>query len=698
MDRRSPSNRTCPENDRLHALVAGQLDEHDFHHVLLHLQRCSDCRKTVQQMLAHTPEQVLPLSGQVDVPTMWSSYDTAEQQPTADAAASEACYGGSERSNSDGLRIGNYRLVRLIGVGGMGAVFKAVHRGLERVVAVKLLPCRGSKDPTAVKRFHREMRAHGRLRHPNVVTATDGGEENGQSYLVMEYVDGLDLGTIVQSLGPLRVADACAIVRQAALGVHALHAQGLIHRDVKPSNVMLTRQGEVKVLDLGLVLSIRSGDAQERLTAVGQAVGTTCYMAPEQFRPGHAVDGRADVYALGATLWSLLTARQPSPAPQADSPTCTGVDRTGLDPDVACQLAALLSRATDHDPSARFQSAQQFADALEPLCHGADLKQLAEQARSGRHIGISLDDQSAVDSCWWHRNPHAHTVEDRARLSLKLTAVAGIGLVLVTAVSAWWLRTRRAVDGLVRVVVGKQTAKPVSTQRAIAEWVLRKGGRVKPHGHEEVGKIADLPDRTLLVQAVSFYDMKHITEADLLPLTGLAHLQLLNLSRTSVTDGVASVLSRLRTLRHVYLNYTAVSDQTLEALATLPSVQTVSLKGTGLSDRQMALLGRMPALVYLDVSGTRITDRGLGKLAQVRSLRSLLVADTGVRGDALRTFTQLASLKRLDLARTECGDDQVPILAQATGLDELVLTGTRLSPTALARLQTALPHCRLVLH
>jgi serine/threonine protein kinase len=194
-----------------------------------------------------------------------------------------------------------YKLLAELGKGGMGTVYRALHTKLDREVALKILPAERTKDPEAVDRFQREMKAVGKLEHPHIVRATDAGEQDGTHFLVMEYVEGLDLSELVQVIGPLPVADACEVIRQAAVGLQAAHEHGMVHRDIKPSNLMLAANGRVKILDLGLaLLDPQRGDVDDEgggrdLTSDGQIMGTFDYMAPEQAGDSHGVDIRADI-------------------------------------------------------------------------------------------------------------------------------------------------------------------------------------------------------------------------------------------------------------------------------------------------------------------------------------------------------------------------------------------------------------------
>ena len=209
-----------------------------------------------------------------------------------------------------GTMLGEYALLERIGVGGMGAVYKARHRRLDRIVAVKLLAKSCVDSPEAIARFQREGRAAARLIHPNVVLAYDAGAHDGVHYLVMEFIAGTDLARRVRQHGrlPLEQALDCAV--QAARALEYAHAQGVVHRDVKPSNLLLDDKGVVKLLDLGLArLRPRGSDSDPELTQTGMGLGTPDYAAPEQNIDPANADERADIYSLGCTLFSLLTAR-----------------------------------------------------------------------------------------------------------------------------------------------------------------------------------------------------------------------------------------------------------------------------------------------------------------------------------------------------------------------------------------------------
>lgn len=314
-------------------------------------------------------------------------------------------------------RVGNYELGELLGAGGMGNVYKARHAQFNRPRAVKIIrpDLVDSGGDSVVNRFYQEVRATGSLEHPNLVVAIDSSSPGDEEhFLVMEYIDGVSLDKVLQSDGPLGAADACEIARQAALGLEHLHEQGLVHRDVKPSNLMLTLANSphlpvdtgslnpsgsfsgrsvaaklpvVKLMDLGLAL-LAPGDG-ERLTRMDRGgMGTGHYMPPEQWRTT-SVDIRADIYSLGCTLYHLLMGEPPfarsdlkverAHATQPPEP---------LRPDLGAPpaLVDLVERMLAKDPNDRPQTPLEVAEALEPLAAG---QRLVERIKRHRGTGGS---------------------------------------------------------------------------------------------------------------------------------------------------------------------------------------------------------------------------------------------------------------------------------------------------------------------
>ncbi len=223
------------------------------------------------------------------------------------------------QGKTHGLLIGNYVILDQLGHGGMARVYMARHLRMDRVVALKILPRNATKSPWAIKCFQREARAAAKLSHPNIVMAHDADEANGTHFLVMEFIDGQDLGSLVTQNGPLTVADAVNYLMQAAHGLEYAHGKGIIHRDIKPSNLLLDKQGNIKILDMGLAhinenvasSEFEPNETNESSDNNGHIMGTLEYMSPEQALDPNLASPRSDIYCLGCTLYYLLIGRPP---------------------------------------------------------------------------------------------------------------------------------------------------------------------------------------------------------------------------------------------------------------------------------------------------------------------------------------------------------------------------------------------------
>ena len=265
----------------------------------------------------------------------------------------------------------------------MGDVYRAEHRLMRRHVALKLISSELTKHLDSVDRFRREVEAAAQLSHPNIVTAYDAEQAGDTHFLVMEYVDGINLSELLKQRGPLPVDEACDYMRQAALGLQHASDHGMVHRDIKPHNLMLSTEGEVKILDFGLTKLVddvptdtvpSSPDSQQprQLTTAGAVMGTVDFMAPEQAQDPHAADTRSDIYSLGCTLYALLTGRAPFEEGNTRDRLTAHVEQDAPRvsqnrEDAPKELEHVLQRMLAKDPADRYQTPADVAEALSPF-------------------------------------------------------------------------------------------------------------------------------------------------------------------------------------------------------------------------------------------------------------------------------------------------------------------------------------------
>ncbi len=282
-----------------------------------------------------------------------------------------------------------YRVLRLLGRGGMGVVYLAEHRRMGRLVALKVINDDVWRQAGALARFQQEVRTAAQLDHPNIVAAYDADQAGELHFLVMEYVEGQNLADYLAEKGPLPLPEACDVARQAALGLQHAHERGMVHRDVKPHNLMRTPDGQIKLLDFGLArlaalpgpeADSGPGTAGPHLTTPGAIVGTADYIAPEQGRDPRGADGRADLYSLGCTLYHLLAGGPPFPEGTIQEKLArhAGEEPRPLHevrPGVPEALAAVVARLMAKRPEDRYPSPAEAAAALAPYAGTADPRQ-----------------------------------------------------------------------------------------------------------------------------------------------------------------------------------------------------------------------------------------------------------------------------------------------------------------------------------
>jgi hypothetical protein len=316
-----------------------------------------------------------------------------------------------------------FRLEEKIGSGGMSTVYRAFDETLERWVAIKVLHADMSQDDAQLERFRREARAAARLSHPHVVTVIDAGEDEGRPFIVFEYVEGETLKERIRRLGRLPVAEAVAYAIEIGRALSAAHAERIVHRDVKPQNVLIDLEGRAKVTDFGIARSLEL----DGLTAAGRVLGTTDYVAPEQ-AIGDGATGQSDIYSLGVCLWEMLTGDVPFKGENQVAVAMQHVrdplpDVTRFRPDVSAIVASVIDRATRKELQNRYQTVEEMVHDLEQA--------LAIEARRGGQLG---DEATTVLRAL--PSETADWVPLRIRNPRRLVAVVALALVAAAVVVA----------------------------------------------------------------------------------------------------------------------------------------------------------------------------------------------------------------------------------------------------------------------
>ncbi len=364
---------THPTLQCLQEFIDGRLQGEAFAAVEKHIEHCQECCEKLNDQ----PDNTL-LALAREVATIGPPGDEFAIAKTAQAETMLA----DDTIPAPLVDHPRYRVFERIGMGGMGAVYKAEHRLMRRIVALKVVHPRLLSNPSAVERFEREVHLAAKLSHPNIVVSYDADEAGGLHFLAMEYVEGETLDLRIQRHGPTSVRQACRWIEQAALGLEHAHDQGMAHRDIKPANLMITPEGDVRILDFGLsrIVTERvtpteatsSPLTSETETRTDMILGTPDYVAPEQIVDSSRADIRSDIYSLGCSLYFLLAGKSPFHQRNLSGKLSAHQNEPFPDireqrSDIPAALHAVLNRMTAKDPEARFQTPAEVAAQLHSI-------------------------------------------------------------------------------------------------------------------------------------------------------------------------------------------------------------------------------------------------------------------------------------------------------------------------------------------
>jgi tRNA A-37 threonylcarbamoyl transferase component Bud32 len=364
-----------PDSEQLAAFATGHASEETASEISAHLGQCEACRTLIDSMPNDTLLSLLKKPALPETVAGPTAAATTSREIPADLAAHP-----------------RYQVLEVLGSGGMGAVYKAEHRLMERHVALKVMSPRLLNRPGMVERFEREVKAAARLAHANIVAAYDADRAGDTHFLIMEFVEGVSLAQRVHEDGPMSVKEACDYLYQAACGLAHAHECGMVHRDIKPHNLMLTSAGQVKILDFGLARFVRETASKDPptvertaqpdhsplttndspLTEAGAVMGTVDFIAPEQANDARQADIRADIYSLGCTLYYLLAGHVPFPSGTAQDKLAAHREQkpaalAGLRSDLPSGLTQVIERMMAKDPAQRYQTPVEVARALAPF-------------------------------------------------------------------------------------------------------------------------------------------------------------------------------------------------------------------------------------------------------------------------------------------------------------------------------------------
>jgi serine/threonine protein kinase/Leucine-rich repeat (LRR) protein len=636
-------------------------------------------------------------------------------------------------------RLGPYRLLEVIGSGGMGVVFRGEDMALQRPVAVKVLRSELAADPRARERFLREARAAAALDHENVIAVYHVGQEAGIPFLGMQWLRGRSVEDLLRQFGRLNAPTVLRLGYQMALGLSAAHGQGLLHRDIKPANLWIelsgpglvvagsesevASNGRVKILDFGLA---RTAAEEGHLTQSGAAVGTPAYMSPEQASAG-PVDARSDLYGLGVVLYRMCTGRLPLRGQQtvaeAGSPAVEPAPSVhDLNPVMPLGLSDLVMELLARDPARRPASAAEVANRLRGL-----------EGRDSGPAAVPFQFAAASSPTAPGKSTGPRWLTCATLLAFALAVLLPLGYLFGGAVIRFATNKGEVVvavdDPDMDVTVaeagavliedrnGKRQITLAAGEHELEVTVRDSGGEARfftkrfvlHRGGKQVINVREELTPLALSPAPSSNGVDHSVAEWVLGLGGkvtvrarnrelearsakdlpAGDVRLLeaNLSDTDANDAGMERLGALPEIRYLRLSHTKVGDAGLAYLAGLKSLRTLVLDQTRVSDAGLARLGDLTGLVDLELSSTAVSDAGLAHLEPLKNLNRLSLYNTRSSDAGLAHVRSLAHLHSLILSDTKVTDAGLAHVGALSELERLYLNNLPTTDAGLAHLK-----------
>lgn len=642
------------------------------------------------------------------------------------------------QGNSAELLICDYLILGAIGAGGMGQVYLAEHRHMGRRVALKTLPAAVAKDQPTVQRFRREVRAVAKLDHPNIVTAYDAGEEDGQFFFVMECIDGIDLSKLINHYGPLSVDQTLCIVWQVAHGLAYAHGEGVIHRDIKPANVLLDKKCIVKILDLGLArVGVGEEEASvEGLTRSGMLMGTVEFMPPEQANDSRAADARSDVYSLGCLFYFLLTGKPIYSATTLVQQILAHRDHpipslAASREDVSPQVDAVFQKMVAKDPHARQQTMTEVLTELEEIGVNAGSTSMTDPGT----FPVDQDFETIIHSESPVTDVLAHQAAPTEASATPLAETAAATINGGTPNQRTWFWRRATIVWLIALLAGGaamfgltdlmriQTAAGtiviVTDQPELKGAIVSVDGKQKVTIKDGVGEqtLEITPDAKRHELEVAIAGFKTFTkeftfetgskqtikvtleplEAPVATVANDPHRYVSEIIvrnsggvQLGTTEGFSGGLNvergRRTAITQISIASATLSEKEWNALAEIPSLDRFVCRGTPVP---FEFLSGMTTVRELQVSTGGLSGENAAALAALQELRdATFYSNTGLYDQACIDIAKLKELRQLDLYNTGITGEGLDRLAKLRHLRSLTIGGRGLIEASdLARLQ-----------